>query len=123
MFSERLLRNISREEADNAIANQYEEDFYDGQKVSISKIITSLGQSIVSMENFEIYALNHDLNKMEYILKLDGYSFYMMNILDYLIGNTNGHGGKLGIQTEKELWTRNGVDLCSLMMKKIILCA
>ncbi len=91
----------------------YEEDFYDGQKVSVSKIITSLEQSIVSMENFEIYALNHDIDKMEYILKLDGYSYYMMNILDYLIGNIDRHWGNWGLLVDNE--TSQPVRLYDLM--------
>lgn len=76
---------------------RYEEYYYDGQKVSVSKIITSLDESIVSMEHFEIYALNHDMDKMDFILSLDSYSYYMMNILDYLIGNTDRHWGNWGL--------------------------
>lgn len=81
----------------------YEEDFYDGQKVSVSEIITSLDNSIVSMENFEIYAMNHDIDKMQFILKLDGYSYYMMNILDYLIGNTDRHWGNWGFWVDNKM--------------------
>ena len=91
----------------------YEEDFYDGQKVSVSKIITSLNESIVSMEHFEIYALNHDMDKMEYILKLDGYSYYMMNILDYLIGNTDRHWGNWGMLIDNK--TNQPIRLYDLM--------
>lgn len=91
----------------------YEEDFYDGQKVSVSKIITSLNESIVPMEHFEIYALNHDMDKMEYILKLDGYSYYMMNILDYLIGNTDRHWGNWGMLIDNK--TNQPIRLYDLM--------
>ncbi len=38
-----------------------DEEIYDGQKVTQSKIITSRQYSIVSKMAFEIYALNHDL--------------------------------------------------------------
>ncbi|MDC7289124.1 hypothetical protein NXH76_15050 [Blautia schinkii] len=75
----------------------YEEAFYDNTKVTESEIITSLRYSIVSRESFEIYALNHDLDALKYILELDGYSYYMMNILDYLIGNTDRHWGNWGL--------------------------
>ena len=44
---------------------------------------------MVSMEAFEIYAANHDIHVMDFVLKLDAYSYYMMNLLDYLIGNTD----------------------------------
>lgn len=76
---------------------RYEEDYYDGQKVSVSRIITSLEQSIVPMEFFEIYCMNHEIDFMEYVLQLDGYSYYMMNIIDYLVGNTDRHWGNWGV--------------------------
>ena len=60
----------------------YEEEFYDGQKVSVSRIITSPDYSIVPMEYFEIYCMNHEIDKMQFILKLDAYSYYMMNIME-----------------------------------------
>ena len=80
----------------------YEAGSYDGQKVSVSKIITSLKQSIVSMEYFEIYAMNHDIDKMDYIMQLDGYSYDMMNIIDYLVGNTDRHWGNWGLLVDNE---------------------
>ena len=76
---------------------EYEEDFYDGQKVSVSRIITSLNRSIVPMEYFEVYAANHDIDTREYILQLDGYTYHMMNLIDYLIGNTDRHWGNWGL--------------------------
>ena len=92
---------------------QYEEDVYDGQKVSVSKIITSVEHSIVSMDSFEIYAVNHEIDKMDYILKLDGYSYYMMNILDYLIGNTDRHWGNWGFLIDNH--TNRPIRLYDLM--------
>ena len=80
----------------------YEEDCYDGQKVSSSEIVTSLQMSIVPMESFEIYATNHEINRMEYILELDRYSYYMMNTLDYLIGNTDRHWGNWGLFVDNQ---------------------
>ena len=50
----------------------------------------------MSREAFEINAVNHEIDAMKYILELDGYSYHMMNILDYLTGNTDRHWGKLG---------------------------
>ncbi len=76
---------------------EYTEGYYDGEKVSVSKIMTSKEYSIVSREAFEIYALNHEIDALSYILKLDGYSYYMMNILDYLTGNTDRHWGNWGL--------------------------
>ena len=74
----------------------YLEDWYDGEKVSSSGIITSIDYSIASREAYEIYAVNHEIDPLDYILNLDSYSYYMMNILDYLIGNTDRHWGNWG---------------------------
>lgn len=75
----------------------YERDYFDGEKVSVSNNITSKEYSIVSMESFEIYAQNHNKNIKKYILSLDKHNYYMMNIIDYLIGNTDRHWGNWGI--------------------------
>lgn len=91
----------------------YEESEYDGQKVSVSKLITSLDHSIVSMEHFELYAANSDIDKMKYILELDGYTYYMMNILDYLVGNTDRHWGNWGVLVDNH--TNKPIRLYDLM--------
>ena len=75
----------------------YSEVLFDGTLVSCSKIMTSLEYSLVSREAFEVFALNQNMNALDYILELDGYSYYMMNILDYLIGNTDRHWGNWGL--------------------------
>ena len=69
----------------------YEEYIYDGQTVSKSRIITSKQYSIVSRMAFEIYAANHDLDVLEECIRLDKETYYGMNILDYLVGNTDRH--------------------------------
>lgn len=75
----------------------YERDYFDGEKVSVSSNITSKEYSIVPMEAFEIYAVNHGKNAKKYILSLDKHNYYMMNIIDYLIGNTDRHWGNWGM--------------------------
>ncbi len=74
----------------------YESYEYDGLQVSRSHLMTNLKYSIVSREAFEVYAVNHNVNPMDYILNLDAYCYYMMNILDYLVGNTDRHWGNWG---------------------------
>ena len=69
----------------------YEADEYDGYPVSVSRIMTGLDYSITTRAAFDIYALNNDIDPLEYILGLDSHNFYMMNILDYLVGNTDRH--------------------------------
>lgn len=75
----------------------YERDYFDGEKVSVSSNITSKEYSIVSMESFEVYSANHDRNTRKYILSLDKHNYYMMNIVDYLVGNTDRHWGNWGV--------------------------
>ncbi|MCB6309069.1 hypothetical protein LI216_04895 [Mediterraneibacter glycyrrhizinilyticus] len=75
----------------------YDRGEFDHEPVTISKNITSQEVSIISMEAFAIYAQNHEKNIKKYILALDGYNYYMMNIVDYLIGNTDRHWGNWGV--------------------------
>lgn len=75
----------------------YESDHFDGEKVSTSSNITSKEYSIVSMESFAVYAANHNRNIKKYILSLDRHNYYMMNIVDYLVGNTDRHWGNWGM--------------------------
>lgn len=77
-------------------AVRYEEDMFEGLQVSVSRLMTNRDQGIVSREAFEIYAANHDIKAEEYILSLDAHGFYMMNIMDYLVGNTDRHWGNWG---------------------------
>lgn len=92
---------------------KYEEEWYDGQKVSVSRILTSLDYSIVPMEYFEIYCRNQEMDSAEYIWKLDGYSYYMMNIIDYLVGNTDRHWSNWGLLVDNE--TNKPIRLYDLM--------
>ena len=46
----------------------YRKDFFEGEKVSVSEIMTSSDYSIVSREAFEVYAQNEEIDALEYIL-------------------------------------------------------
>lgn len=70
---------------------KYRKHYYQNQLVSESDIITTKDRSMVSKLSFEIYALNHDLDTIQICKELDPVTFYGMNILDYLIGNTDRH--------------------------------
>ena len=91
----------------------YEECDYNGQKMTSCKIMTSLEYSIVPMEHYEIYLMNHDRKKMDAVLELDAYSYYMMNIMDYLLGNTDRHWGNWGVLVDNA--TNQPVRLHDLM--------
>lgn len=75
----------------------YKQDCFDGEPVTISQNITSKKLSIVSIEALEIYLQNYDKDVKKYILSLDKYGYYMMNIIDYLVGNTDRHWGNWGV--------------------------
>ena len=75
----------------------YEEDFFDGEKVTVSDNITSKEYSIASMEAVTVFLQNHERDIAEYIRKLDAHNYYMMNIIDYLVGNTDRHWGNWGV--------------------------
>ncbi len=75
----------------------YVPEKYNGVDVSSSEIITSKKRSIVAMEYVEIYAQNHDQDYHKMILNKDAYAYYSMNIIDYLIGNTDRHWGNWGV--------------------------
>lgn len=91
----------------------YERAAYEGTTVSRSRLMTSLDYSIVSREAFEIYAQNQEINALDYICSLDGYAYHMMNILDYLVGNTDRHWGNWGLLVDNR--TNRPVRLHDLM--------
>ena len=74
----------------------YEESCFEGIKVSKCGLITSEQRSIVPYEFVEVYCANHNKNSLEFVLRKDGYSYYMMNVIDYLTGNTDRHWGNWG---------------------------
>ncbi|MGN0482636.1 MAG: hypothetical protein ACI4HI_03695 [Lachnospiraceae bacterium] len=92
---------------------RYREEWFEGEKVSVSDILTNLDYSIVSREAFEIHAQNQEIDAHSYILKLDGESYYRMNILDYLVGNTDRHWGNWGFLVDNK--TNQPVCLHPLM--------
>ena len=66
------------------------------KKVSKSQIVTSEAVSLVSMEAVDVFCANHDQDRDAFVLKKDGYSYHMMNLVDYLVGNTDRHWGNWG---------------------------
>ena len=47
--------------------------------------------------SYDVYCTNHDWNTLDKILELDAHGYYMMNILDYLVGNTDRHWENWGL--------------------------
>lgn len=91
----------------------YEADEYDGEKVSSSKLMTDRMHSIVTRAAFEIFAVNRDLTPVEELIRIDKKGYYMMNILDYIVGNTDRHWENWGVLVDNT--TGNILRLHDLM--------
>lgn len=75
---------------------RYEPDQFEGRMVSKSEIITSEEESLVNMEAVELYCVNNGLDRDSFVLEKDAAAYHMMNLIDYLIGNTDRHWGNWG---------------------------
>lgn len=91
----------------------YEEFFYDGELVTQSTIVTSKRYSMISKMAYDVYAINNDLDTIEECIRLDPIVYYGMNILDYLVGNTDRHPENWGFLIDNE--TNKPVSLYPLM--------
>ena len=92
---------------------KYRKFVYQGQVVTESDIISSKERSMVSKMAFDIYACNHDLNTIEVCNELDPITYYGMNILDYLTGNTDRHPENWGFFVDNK--TNDYISLYPLM--------
>ena len=91
----------------------YEQGLFENEPVSISRIMTSQRYSLVTYAAYDVYCTNHDWNTLDKILELDAYGYYMMNILDYLVGNTDRHWENWGLLVDNQ--TNKPVRLHDLM--------
>ena len=92
---------------------KYTQGFYEDQIVSESEIITSKDRSMVSKFAFDIYAVNNDIDTIEVCMDLDPVTFYGMNILDYLTGNTDRHPENWGFFVDNK--TNECISLYPIM--------
>lgn len=76
---------------------RYTASSYEGILVSKVALMTSPENGIETREAFDIYAQNHEIDAERYIVELDAHGYYMMNIIDYLTGNTDRHWGNWGL--------------------------
>ena len=91
----------------------YEPSAFEGKPVSRSRIVTSEEESLVSMEAVDVYCVNHELDRDTFVLKKDAYAYHMMNLIDYLVGNTDRHWGNWGFLVDND--TNKLEKLYSLM--------
>lgn len=92
---------------------KYREYIYQGQIVTESDIISSKKSSMVSKMAFDIYACNHELDTLEVCKELDPITYYGMNILDYLTGNTDRHPENWGFMIDNR--TNQYISLYPIM--------
>lgn len=91
----------------------YREYIYNGDAVTESDIVTSKEFSMVSKMAVDIYACNHDFDTIELCKQLDPITYYGMNILDYLTGNTDRHPENWGFIVDNR--TNELISLYPLM--------
>lgn len=92
---------------------KYRKRIYQEQMVTESDIISSKDYSMVSKMSFDIYACNHELDTISVCRELDPVTYYGMNILDYLTGNTDRHPENWGFLVDNK--TNQIVSLYPLM--------
>lgn len=91
----------------------YQKSYYQNQMVTQSDILSSKEYSLVSKMAFDIYACNHDLDTLQVCKELDSITYYGMNILDYLTGNTDRHPENWGFLIDNK--TNQYVSLYPIM--------
>ena len=114
------LRDVTAELLASRIVDQfsvshvsYFPEEFEGVPVSCCKIITNEEISIVPFAHFEIRCANRGQNAYRAIHTLDSYNYDMMNIIDYLIGNTDRHWGNWGLLVNNK--TNRPISLHPLM--------
>ena len=91
----------------------YEESVFDDERVTVSQNFTSQEYGIAAMDALDIRLTNRGSDIKRYILNLDRKNYYMMNIVDYLVGNTDRHWGNWGVLVDNK--TNAPVRLHNLM--------
>ena len=109
--AELLASKIARCFRTDSVA--YEPSRFEGKPISRSRIVTSEDESLVSMEAVDVYCVNHELDRDAFVLKKDAYAYHMMNLIDYLVGNTDRHWGNWGFLVNND--TNRLEKLCPLM--------
>ena len=75
----------------------YEGNMIDGKRVTISKGMTSIQYGLADMREVYQWMSGNEEEVKAFILDLDAKNYHMMNIVDYLVGNTDRHLGNWGV--------------------------
>lgn len=98
--AELLASQIARRFAVDQVL--YEPIDYQGRPVTRSSLITTKESSIVSAGDMKHFLVRTGQSMWDLIRSHDEYGYHMMNIIDYLVGNTDRHVRNWGF------WVRNG---------------
>ena len=86
---------------------------FEGVPVSSCKIVTSEELGIVPFAHYEAWCVNHGRNALDSVRRIDAYGYGMMNVIDYLVGNTDRHWGNWGLLVNNR--TNRPISLHPLM--------
>lgn len=86
---------------------------FDGVAVSCCRIITSEERSIVPFEHYDVWCANHGKDPIDAVRRLDARGYDWMNMIDYLVGNTDRHWGNWGLLVDNK--TNRPISLHPLM--------
>lgn len=75
---------------------------YDGKRVSVCECMTSEELSIVPFRHFNRWCFENNKNAIAEVKKIDAAGYYAMNVMTYLIGNSDNHDGNWGFFRDNE---------------------
>ena len=75
----------------------YEANVIDGKRVTVSNGFASLQYGLADMRDVFCWLSGDEEKVKSFILDLDARNYFMMNILDYLVGNIDRHLGNWGV--------------------------
>ena len=81
---------------------QYALDEYDGKRVSVCTCMTDEQTSMVPFRHFQEWCYHQKKNPIEEVKRIDADGYYKMNVMTYLIGNSDNHDGNWGFYRDNE---------------------
>ena len=75
---------------------------YDGKRVSVCACMTDEHIYMVPFRHFQEWCYHQKKNAIEEVKKIDLDGYYKMNVMTYLIGNSDNHDGNWGFYRDNE---------------------
>ena len=80
----------------------YEPTDFEDRRVTRSELITTKDKSIVFVPEMVPYLIRENKKLWDLVNEQDSYGYHMMNIIDYLVGNTDRHARNWGFWINNE---------------------